>query len=89
MIARATAPNRIGPGSVFPDAAKWDFSQGLKGEFIPSLINLQHSHMRIQGVPWLSLSSGLRLSAKLSLLWATSGSTGKNNLVSTLVNALR
>ncbi|KAF9535312.1 modular protein with glycoside hydrolase family 13 and glycosyltransferase family 5 domains [Crepidotus variabilis] len=31
MIARATAPNRIGPGSVFPDAAKWDFSDGLKG----------------------------------------------------------
>jgi hypothetical protein len=31
MVARATAPNRIGPGSVFPDAAKWDFSEGLKG----------------------------------------------------------
>ncbi|KAJ8521655.1 hypothetical protein ONZ45_g1682 [Pleurotus djamor] len=31
MIARATAPNRIGPGSVFPDAAKWDFSDGIKG----------------------------------------------------------
>jgi len=31
MIARATAPNRIGPGSVFPDAGAWDFSQGLKG----------------------------------------------------------
>ncbi|EEB87932.1 hypothetical protein MPER_14506, partial [Moniliophthora perniciosa FA553] len=31
MIARATAPNAIGPGSVFPDAAKWDFSDGLKG----------------------------------------------------------
>ncbi|KAF8758339.1 glycoside hydrolase family 13 [Rhizoctonia solani] len=29
MVARATAPNRIGPGSVFPDAAKWDFSDGL------------------------------------------------------------
>lgn len=33
MIARATAPNRIGPGSVFPDAASWDFSDGLKGGF--------------------------------------------------------
>lgn len=32
MIARATAPNAVGPGSVFPDAAKWDFSQGLKGK---------------------------------------------------------
>uniref|UniRef100_A0A0W0GDS6 alpha-1,3-glucan synthase n=1 Tax=Moniliophthora roreri TaxID=221103 RepID=A0A0W0GDS6_MONRR len=31
MIARATAPNAIGPESVFPDAAKWDFSDGLKG----------------------------------------------------------
>ncbi|CAA7271667.1 unnamed protein product [Cyclocybe aegerita] len=31
MVARATAPNRIGPGSVFPDAAKWDFEEGLKG----------------------------------------------------------
>lgn len=31
MVARATAPNRIGPGSVFPDAAKWDFEDGLAG----------------------------------------------------------
>jgi alpha-1,3-glucan synthase len=31
MVARATAPNRIGPGSVFPDASTWDFSQGLEG----------------------------------------------------------
>ncbi|KZV90231.1 glycoside hydrolase family 13 and glycosyltransferase family 5 protein [Exidia glandulosa HHB12029] len=31
MVARATAPNRIGPGSVFPDAAKWDFENGLEG----------------------------------------------------------
>ncbi|KAG6866947.1 hypothetical protein C0991_003863 [Blastosporella zonata] len=31
MIARATAPNRLGPGTVFPDAAKWDFSDGLAG----------------------------------------------------------
>ncbi|KAG8940827.1 Cell wall alpha-1,3-glucan synthase ags1 [Tulasnella sp. 424] len=30
-VARATAPNRIGPGSVFPDASSWDFSQGLSG----------------------------------------------------------
>ena len=32
MVARATAPNRIGPGSVFPDAGSWDFGQGLQGE---------------------------------------------------------
>ena len=31
MVARATAPNRVGPESVFPDAAKWDFEEGLKG----------------------------------------------------------
>jgi alpha-1,3-glucan synthase len=32
MVARATAPNRIGPESVFPDAGTWDFqSSGLKG----------------------------------------------------------
>jgi hypothetical protein len=31
MIARATAPNRVGPESVFPDAGTWDFSDGLKG----------------------------------------------------------
>ncbi|TFY55439.1 hypothetical protein EVG20_g9317, partial [Dentipellis fragilis] len=31
MVARGTAPNRVGPGSVFPDAGTWDFSDGLKG----------------------------------------------------------
>lgn len=31
MVARATAPNRIGPGNVFPDGARWDFEDGLKG----------------------------------------------------------
>jgi len=32
MVARATAPNRIGPGSVFPDIATWDFqADGLQG----------------------------------------------------------
>jgi len=31
MIARATAPNRIGPESVFPDAGTWDFGNGLRG----------------------------------------------------------
>lgn len=34
MVARATAPNRIGPESVFPDAAKWDFEEGLKGALL-------------------------------------------------------
>ena len=31
MVARATAPNKVGPESVFPDLGKWDFSEGLKG----------------------------------------------------------
>jgi hypothetical protein len=31
MVARATAPDRVGPESVFPNAATWDFESGLKG----------------------------------------------------------
>jgi hypothetical protein len=31
IIARATAPNKQGPGTVFPDAAKWDPAEGLSG----------------------------------------------------------
>jgi alpha-1,3-glucan synthase len=32
MVARATAPNRIGPGSVFPaDSVTWTFKDGLEG----------------------------------------------------------
>ncbi|KAI0341602.1 glycoside hydrolase family 13 and glycosyltransferase family 5 domain-containing protein [Trametopsis cervina] len=31
MVARATAPNKVGPESVFPDLGKWDFQEGLKG----------------------------------------------------------
>ncbi|KAG2151025.1 glycoside hydrolase family 13/glycosyltransferase family 5 protein [Suillus bovinus] len=31
MAARASAPNRIGPGSVFPNVGTWDFSHGLRG----------------------------------------------------------
>jgi alpha-1,3-glucan synthase len=31
MVARRTAPNRIGPGSVFPDASYWSFGDGIKG----------------------------------------------------------
>ena len=31
MVARATAPNAIGPGTVFPNIGTWDFSQGLSG----------------------------------------------------------
>ncbi|KIJ57158.1 glycosyltransferase family 5 protein [Sphaerobolus stellatus SS14] len=31
MVARATAPNRLGPATVFPDIGQWDFTTGLKG----------------------------------------------------------
>jgi hypothetical protein len=31
MVARATAPNAIGPGTVFPNVGTWDFSDGLSG----------------------------------------------------------
>ncbi|KAF8334274.1 modular protein with glycoside hydrolase family 13 and glycosyltransferase family 5 domains [Cantharellus anzutake] len=36
MVAHATAPNRIGPSSVFPDASTWDFQSGLKGSPLAS-----------------------------------------------------
>lgn len=31
MIARATAPDALGPGTVFPDVATWNPSNGLSG----------------------------------------------------------
>lgn len=36
VVARAVAPDNVGPGSVFPDPATWDPSQGLKGSPIAS-----------------------------------------------------
>lgn len=41
MVARATAPNRVGPGTVFPDASKWDFNQGIKGQYTPRFRNIR------------------------------------------------
>jgi len=37
MVARATAPNKIGPGTVFPDASTWDFEEGLQGSPMASI----------------------------------------------------
>jgi len=37
MVARATSPDRLGPGSVFPDSALWNSNQGLKGSPIVSI----------------------------------------------------
>jgi hypothetical protein len=45
MVARATAPDRIGPGSAFPDASKWDFNQGLKGT--AQLQRREHGSVRV------------------------------------------
>ncbi|KAF8522241.1 glycoside hydrolase family 13 and glycosyltransferase family 5 protein [Hysterangium stoloniferum] len=55
MIARATAPNRVGPGTVFPDAAKWDFTGGLKGspmEFAPFWIAMICQIVIVIGYFW-------------------------------------
>lgn len=38
MVARATANDSIGPGSVFPDIGTWDFSDGLKGSPMASAL---------------------------------------------------
>lgn len=61
MVARATAPNAVRPGSVFPDAAKWDFEEGLKGFlFFYSSIPV-HFSRKIVGSPmalplfWIAL----------------------------------
>ncbi|RXK40574.1 alpha-1,3-glucan synthase [Tremella mesenterica] len=34
MIARATAPDKVGPGNVFPNAAIWDLSTGKNNPFV-------------------------------------------------------
>lgn len=60
MVARATAPNRVGPGTVFPDASKWDFSEGLKGKQRLALLVGRHAQlfMRLQEAQWRPLPSG-------------------------------
>jgi hypothetical protein len=83
MVARATAPNRLGPSSVFPDAAQWDFSQGLKGEEITQIPSI-NSDNHIKGVRSRLRCFGLRLYRNSSLFGDTFGSTARNNLVSFL-----
>lgn len=34
MVARATAPNKVGPGNVFPNLAIWDISTGRNNPFV-------------------------------------------------------
>lgn len=65
MVARATAPNRVGPGSVFPDASKWDFNDGLKGN-ATGFSHLVPRLMAVQGVQWITQLSGLLLYVNLS-----------------------
>lgn len=87
MVARATAPNAVGPGSVFPDAAKWDFEQGLKGFLFSILGSFRRiSHEILQGARWLCHCSGLLSSVSLSLFWVTSGSIVRNNWVSLYIS---
>jgi alpha-1,3-glucan synthase len=59
MVARATAPDRIGPGSVFPDASKWDFNQGLKGTVQLRPVGVAFlTFLFLQAVQWLFHFSG-------------------------------
>ena len=84
MVARATAPNRLGPSTVFPDAAQWDFSEGLQGEDT-SPISFNNSDSHIKGVRSRFHCSGLHLFLSSSLFGDTFGSTARNNLVSLFV----
>ncbi|WVQ94915.1 hypothetical protein IAU59_002001 [Kwoniella sp. CBS 9459] len=34
MLARGTAPDKVGPGNVFPDLAKWDIATGRNNPFV-------------------------------------------------------
>ncbi|KIJ68914.1 glycosyltransferase family 5 protein [Hydnomerulius pinastri MD-312] len=52
MVARATAPNRIGPGSVFPDVGTWDFSQGSPMASAPFWIALICQLVIVLGYFW-------------------------------------
>lgn len=45
MVARATAPNRLGPTSVFPDAGTWDFTS----EFIRFVIENHNERVHKTG----------------------------------------
>ena len=80
MVARATAPNRLGPSTVFPDAAQWDFSQGLQGE--DNYFNsVNYSDSQMKGVRSRFRFSGSHLFASSSLFGDTFGSIARNNLV--------
>lgn len=53
MVAHGTAPNRLGPGSVFPDASTWDF-QGMTCQHKPKgrlLIDLPDLIRRLEREP--------------------------------------
>ena len=73
MTARATAPNRLGPFTVFPDASNWDFSEGLSGCSSQTTNVLPNLHIRqscgsafILGCPNLSSYDRSWLSLVLS-----------------------
>lgn len=60
MVARATAPDKIGPTSVFPNSGFWDFQQGLQGKFESIILNntILIIYFLYQGARWLRRHSG-------------------------------
>ena len=67
MIARATAPNRIGPESVFPDASKWDFSEGIKG--LTFFLTFSFVTHRCSGSPFVYPAFWIALICQLIIVW--------------------
>jgi alpha-1,3-glucan synthase len=68
MVARATAPNRVGPESVFPDAAKWDFEEGLKGKG-ESYLSTTFHNSSILGSPMALPAFWVALICQLIIVW--------------------
>jgi alpha-1,3-glucan synthase len=68
MVARATAPNRIGPGSVFPDASKWDFNDGLKGNVVVDFSSGLLTHNSL-GSPMDYPAFWIALICQLIIVW--------------------
>jgi len=68
MVAHATAPNRVGPNSVFPDAAKWEFEEGLKGKG-ESCSSLTFHDSSILGSPIALPPFWVALTCQLVIVW--------------------
>ena len=68
MVAHATAPNRVGPESVFPDAAKWEYEEGLKGKG-ESCLSLTFHNSSILGSPIAFPPFWVALICQLIIVW--------------------